>query len=83
MSEEMKMSVTEIFRTKDGDKYVFVTFDDGKRSAEGKVPDCKIIKNNGFNDGEVKLLEEYMKNEQTTIFGEASKVNAMRAFLKG
>ncbi|MCR5374691.1 MAG: hypothetical protein K6E39_04895 [Lachnospiraceae bacterium] len=83
MADEMKMTVSEIFRTGDGDKYVFVKFEDEKRFAEGKVPDCKITKQEGFTDAEVMLLEQYMKNEQTTIFDEARKVNAMRAFLKG
>ena len=83
MADEMKMTVSEIFRTESGDKYVFVKFEDGKRFAEGKVPDCKITKQEGFTDAEVILLEQYMKNEQTTIFDEARKVNVMRAFLKG
>jgi len=83
MADEMKMTVSEIFRTPDGDKYVFVTFEDENRFAEGKIPDCKIVKQEGFTDAEIILLEQYMKNEQTTIFDEARKVNAMRAFLKG
>ncbi|MBR5789972.1 MAG: hypothetical protein IKX99_07700 [Lachnospiraceae bacterium] len=83
MAGEMNMTVSEIFRTDNGDKYVFVKFEDGKKFAEGKVPDCKIIKQEGFTDAEVILLEQYMKNEQATIFDAARKVNVMRAFLKG
>ena len=83
MAGEMNMTVSEIFRTDNGDKYVFVKFEDGKKFAEGKVPDCKILKQEGFTDAEVLLLEKYMKNEQTTIFDAARKVNVMRAFLKG
>ena len=83
MAGEMNMTVSEIFRTDNGDKYVFVKFEDGKKFAEGKVPDCKITKQEGFTDAEVILLEQYMKNEQATIFDAARKVNVMRAFLKG
>ena len=83
MAGEMNMTVSEIFRTDKGDKYVFVKFEDGKKFAEGKVPDCKITKQEGFTDAEVILLEQYMKNEQATIFDVARKVNVMRAFLKG
>ncbi|MBO4214287.1 MAG: hypothetical protein J5876_04820 [Lachnospiraceae bacterium] len=83
MAGEMNMTVSEIFRTDNGDKYVFVKFEDGKKFAEGKVPDCKIVKQEGFTDAEVILLEQYMKNEQATIFDAARKVNVMRAFLKG
>ena len=64
MAGEMNMTVSEIFRTDNGDKYVFVKFEDGKKFAEGKVPDCKIVKQEGFTDAEVILLEQYMKNEQ-------------------
>ena len=31
------------------------------RVAEGKIPDCKIISSEGFDEGEVGMLEMYMK----------------------
>ena len=42
MSDTLEMSVSQIFR-KNGEKYAFVSFTDGKRKAEGKIPSCKII----------------------------------------
>ena len=59
MNDELNMSVSPIC-VKDGNRYAFVTFSDGKRSAEGKIPDCKIISNKGFSDAEEKKLEEYI-----------------------
>ena len=44
MSEEMKMTVSGIV-PKDGRKNIYVVFEDGKRKAEGYVPDCVITKN--------------------------------------
>lgn len=80
MSESMKMSVSQIFR-KDGKKYAYVSFDDGERRAEGRIPDCKIVSSDGFDRGETVLLEEYMKKELPALKKMASGVNAMRAFL--
>ena len=51
MNDELKMSVSPIC-VKDGNRYAFVNFADGKRTAEGKIPDCKIISNKGFSDEE-------------------------------
>lgn len=58
--QDMKLSVSPVC-SKDGEKFAFVTFTDGARIAEGKIPDCKIISNKGFDEGEVGMLEMYMK----------------------
>lgn len=63
---DMKLSVSPVCK-KDGETYAFVTFTDEKhnaqelRVAEGKIPDCKIISSEGFDEGEVRVLEMYMK----------------------
>ena len=44
MSEELKMTVSGIV-PKDGRKSIYVVFEDGKRKAEGYVPDCVITSN--------------------------------------
>ncbi|MCM1263858.1 MAG: hypothetical protein NC313_14195 [Butyrivibrio sp.] len=80
MSDELKMSVSPIC-TKDGSKYAFVSFTDGKRSAEGKIPDCKIISNDGFSDEEVEKLEYYMQQELPQIKKMAAGINIMHSFM--
>lgn len=81
MNNKMNMSVSQIFR-KNGQLTAFVLFSDGKRSAEGKIPDCKMISNQGFSEKEIKALELYLKMEQDSILQTAKGINIMDAFLK-
>lgn len=81
MNDELKMSVSPIC-VKDGNRYAFVNFADGKRTAEGKIPDCKIISNKGFSDKEVAQLEEYMKKELVNLKQMAAGINVLGAFMK-
>ena len=57
---DMSLKVSPVC-SKDGEKFAYVTFTEGSRSAEGKIPDCKIISSTGFDEGEVGILEMYMK----------------------
>ncbi len=81
MNTEINMTVSPVC-AKDGEKYAFVSFTDGERFADGKIPDCKIILNKGFNQEEVKQLEEYMKSELATLKRMAAGIHVMDAFLK-
>lgn len=81
MPEEMKMSVSGAVKNKKGEKVVYVTFEDGSRSAEGILPDGKIAKSTGFTQEEIKALEQYMVMQKDTIMQMASTVNPMKAFL--
>lgn len=75
------MSVSPIC-VKDGKRYAFVTFSDEKRSAEGKIPDCKMISNQGFSEEEVKKLEEYMQKELPKLKQMAAGIHVLDAFMK-
>ena len=81
MDDELKMSVSPIC-TKDGKKYAFVSFTDGVRTAEGKIPDCEITSNDGFSKDEVQQLEEYMKQELPQLKKMAAEINVMKTFLE-
>jgi len=81
MSEEMKMTVSGIV-PKDGRKNIYVVFEDGRRKAEGYVPDCIITKNEGFEADEVKMLELYMKHNQDQIREMAKVINPIKALMK-
>ncbi len=79
---EIDMSVSPICLAKNGEKYAFVTFSDGVRNAEGKIPDCRIIKNNGFAKIEVAQLEKYMFENLKHLKKMAAGINVFDAFRK-
>lgn len=81
MNNELKMSVSPIC-TKGEERYAFVNFTDNSRLAEGKIPDCKIISNKGFNEGEIRQLEEYMKKELPRLKQMAADINVLGALMK-
>ena len=77
---EFEMSVSPIVG-KDGKKSIYVQFSDGARSAEGRLPDAEIIRNEGFCNAEVEWLKQYLKQEEDTRVEMAKGVNAMDVFL--
>ncbi len=79
-AEELKMSVSPICQ-KDGKRIAYVSFTDGTRTAEGKIPDCAILSNEGFTEDEVLQLQIYMKQELATLKRMAASVNVMDAFM--
>lgn len=81
MPEEMKMSVSGVVKNKDGKKVVYITFEDGARSAEGVLPEGKINESIGFTQEEIRALEQYMVASKDTIMQMAKTVNPMKAFL--
>lgn len=78
---EMNMLVSPVC-VKDGKQYAFVSFSDGKRSAEGKIPECKIVSSFGFDQEEVEQLENYMKRELTKLKKMAAGIRMIDAFMK-
>ena len=82
MSEELQMIVSGIVK-KEGRPTIYVSFQDGSCRAEGSIPDCKIIANEGFSLEEVEILEQYMKHQQDEIRAMAKHISPMDAFLKG
>ena len=78
--EEMTMQVSGICR-KDGKKYAFVTFTDGKRSAEGVIPDCKIRSQSGFEEEEISHLELFMKMNLDKLKRRAASIDPIRAMM--
>lgn len=81
MNGKMNMSISQIFQ-KDGKPTALVLFSEGRKSAEGKIPDCTIISNDGFSEKEVKALELYLKMQQESILKTAKEVNIMKAFMQ-
>lgn len=80
MKDTVNMSVSPVFG-KDGKKCAYVSFEEGARFAEGRIPDCVITSNKGFSQEEVNQLEDYMRRELKNLKKMASGVNVMRAFM--
>ncbi|MBQ9990947.1 MAG: hypothetical protein IJP31_08405 [Lachnospiraceae bacterium] len=78
MENELNMTVSAVC-VKDGKQYAFVSFTDGKRMAEGKIPDCKILSNTGFETHEVEQQERYMKRELTSLKKMAAGIRLLDA----
>ena len=81
MSNEMTMSVSPVC-VKDEKRFAYVSFTDGERSAEGKIPDCKIVSSTGFEDDEIRMLEAYMEQELPRLKRMAASIRLMDAFMK-
>lgn len=81
MDNGMNMTVSSVC-TKNGEKYAFVSFMDGERFAEGKIPDCKIMTNKGFSQEEVEQLEAYMLIELQQLKKMAAGIRWIDAFMK-
>lgn len=81
MNEELNMSVSPVC-VKGGKKYAYIRFSDNVRSAEGMIPDCKIISSNGFLESEVVQLEAYMEKHLPELKKIAAKQNAFNAMKK-
>lgn len=79
LGEIMEMNVSLSVKEK-GKKIIYVQFTEGKLSAEGVYPECKIIKNEGFTADEVGALENYMKENGKTIEELSKSVNIWKAF---
>lgn len=62
-------------------KRICVYFSDKDKYAEGSIPDCKITKSRGFDQNEIKDIEEYLRDNRDTIIEEAKKVKPLRGFM--
>ncbi len=78
--QELNMTVSPVCE-KNGQKTAYVSFSDGARMAEGEIPDCRITKNNGFDEDEAAQLELYMKGNLMMLKKMASSVNVLDAFM--
>lgn len=86
MNSEIKMSVSSLTRNNDK-KGVYVLFTDGEKSAEFSISceegghSIKIINKKGFDEDELKQLQDYIENEQDAIFSMAKTVNPLKALM--
>ncbi|MBR4759941.1 MAG: hypothetical protein IK078_07330 [Lachnospiraceae bacterium] len=81
MNADITMSVSAMTRSKDS-KAVYVFFQDENRSAELSLPECKVLKNDGFDEGEIQKLCEYVDSERDVIYNMAKQINPVKALMK-
>ena len=77
---EVNMSVSAVCQNEQGDKFAYVTFSDGVRNAEGLIPECKLISNDGFAEIEVEQLEKYMQEHLSELKKMAAGIDIFSAF---
>jgi len=81
MENDVNITVSPVC-SKDGKNYAFVTFSEGEKMAEGKIPDCKVISNKGFSQEEVEQLEFYMENELPKLKRMAASIRLLDVLSK-
>lgn len=75
--EDIKMLVTSMIH-RGGSSFARVSFLRGDDWAEGIVPGGRIEKSKGFDEEEIKKLEDYLAGEQKMILEQAKGVNPIR-----
>ena len=81
MNTDITMSVSAMTRSKEN-KAVYVFFQDDTRSAELSLPECTVLKNDGFDEEEIKKLCEYVDSERDVIYSMAKQINPVKALMK-
>lgn len=81
MKNEIEISVSPVC-SKEGKNYAFVMFKEGEKSAEGKIPECMMIRNDGFDEAEVNQFIDYMRANLTSLKKMAASINPLSAFMK-
>lgn len=78
---ELNMYVSGIIN-RENQKKACVRFEDKERFAEGFIPDCKIEKQNGFNEDEIEQLENYMKDNLEALKNRAAGVDPILSMIR-
>ena len=53
----------------------------GRDVVEAILPACRVTKNEGFTDEEVRGLEQYLESKNDEIFAKAKEINPIRGIL--
>jgi hypothetical protein len=76
---EMKMTYSALVAGSDGKKVVRVMFErvvNGEvQTAEGVLPDAKIVKHNGYEDKEIAAMEFYLSQNSEDIMKKAKVIS--------
>ena len=76
---DVTMTYSAILRDKNNNKIVRVQFErlgeSGKELAEGVIPDCVIVRQNGYTEDEARWLEEYLRDNLDDIMERAKVIS--------
>ena len=79
IDSSLRMTYSAILRDKENKKLVRVTFERGSgkdvQTAEGVLPDCRIVKQNGYSSEEIESLEAYLRNNLSQIMDMAKAIS--------
>lgn len=78
--EEMKLIHSGIV-VKQGRRHVLVRFERGRDVAEASIPECRVTKNQGFSQEEIKGLELYLELKHDELFAKAKEISNIRHWL--
>lgn len=78
--EEVKLTHSGIL-VKKGRRHVSVRFERGADVAEASLPECKVTKNHGFSEEEVKGLENFLEIKNDEIFAKAKEISNIKHWL--
>lgn len=79
---EMELKISPICTDEKGEKYACVSFVEGKRLAEGRIPECTINKNQGFSVEEIEGLRQYLISNLAELKKMAAHQSVFSAFMK-
>ena len=79
IDSDITMTYSAILRDKNNNKIVRVQFErsgeSGTELAEGVIPDCVIVRQNGYTAEETEWLEEYLKDNMDDIMEKAKVIS--------
>ena len=79
INSDITMTYSAILRDKNNRKIVRIQFErsgeSGKELAEGLIPDCVIVRQNGYTAEEVQWLEEYLGDNIDDIMEKARAIS--------
>ncbi len=81
MNKEISMNVS-LLSTSGDKRVIYVSFTDGKKTAEFSLPEVKLVRNAGFSEEEITQLTDYVSNSQDEIYRIAKGINPIKSFMK-
>lgn len=80
-NQEFNLKVSPIC-SKNGERFAYVSFENGNRFAEGRIPDCTIVSSKGFSNAELDGLVAYMKSDLGNLKDIAASIDVLGAIIK-
>lgn len=78
----MNVIVSSVGVNKEGKNVAYVAFEENDKYGEIRIPDCTMVVNKGFDEGEVAQLIDYTRANLTMLKKEAAKNNPLKAMMK-